>query len=67
MCLLVSAEQECSDQTVVRQKWVPNIIFRVNKDIYHYVGQDIVIYESIDSFGAMMWPAVSVSDNSLLQ
>ncbi|XP_027870334.1 uncharacterized protein mettl21ca isoform X1 [Xiphophorus couchianus] len=51
------SEQECSDQTVVRQKWVPNIIFSVNKDIYHYVGQDIVIYESIDSFGAMMWPA----------
>lgn len=31
-----------------------------NKDIYHYVGQDIVIHESIDSFGAVMWPAVSV-------
>ncbi|PWA19006.1 hypothetical protein CCH79_00005001 [Gambusia affinis] len=51
------SEQERSDQTVVRQKWVPNIICRVNKDIYHYVGEDIIIYESIDSFGAMMWPA----------
>uniref|UniRef100_A0A3B4WCC0 Methyltransferase 21C, AARS1 lysine n=1 Tax=Seriola lalandi dorsalis TaxID=1841481 RepID=A0A3B4WCC0_SERLL len=27
------------------------------KDVYHYVGQDIVIYESIDSYGAVMWPA----------
>ncbi|XP_054900912.1 uncharacterized protein LOC129369492 isoform X2 [Poeciliopsis prolifica] len=51
------SEQECSDQTDVKQKWVPNIICHVNKDIYHYVGKDIVIYESIDSFGAMMWPA----------
>uniref|UniRef100_A0A3B4TQU7 Methyltransferase 21C, AARS1 lysine n=1 Tax=Seriola dumerili TaxID=41447 RepID=A0A3B4TQU7_SERDU len=25
--------------------------------VYHYVGQDIVIYESIDSYGAVMWPA----------
>uniref|UniRef100_A0A096M936 Si:ch73-244f7.3 n=1 Tax=Poecilia formosa TaxID=48698 RepID=A0A096M936_POEFO len=56
-CLLVPVEQERSDQTVARQKWVPNVICRINKDIYHYVGQDIVIYESIDSFGAMMWPA----------
>ncbi|KAM4743739.1 uncharacterized protein mettl21ca isoform 2-T2 [Anableps anableps] len=51
------SEQENSNQTAVRQKWVPHIICQTNKDIYHYAGQDIVIYESIDSFGAMMWPA----------
>nr|XP_019935585.1 PREDICTED: protein-lysine methyltransferase METTL21C-like [Paralichthys olivaceus] len=37
--------------------WTPRIIFSLDKDIYHYAGQDIVIYESIDSFGAVMWPA----------
>ncbi|XP_040917341.1 uncharacterized protein LOC121197609 isoform X2 [Toxotes jaculatrix] len=37
--------------------WVPSIICCCSKDVYHYVGQDIVIYESIDSFGAVMWPA----------
>ncbi|XP_054473439.1 uncharacterized protein LOC129106126 [Anoplopoma fimbria] len=30
---------------------------RLGKDVYHYAGQDIVIHESIDSFGAVMWPA----------
>ncbi|KAM4596084.1 uncharacterized protein mettl21ca [Fundulus diaphanus] len=49
--------EEHLNQTAVRQSWVPNIIYRIDKDIYHYVGQDIVIYESIDSYGAMMWPA----------
>uniref|UniRef100_A0A665TMQ1 Si:ch73-244f7.3 n=1 Tax=Echeneis naucrates TaxID=173247 RepID=A0A665TMQ1_ECHNA len=37
--------------------WRPSIISSLDKDIYHYVGQDIVIYESIDSYGAVMWPA----------
>ncbi|XP_062286938.1 LOW QUALITY PROTEIN: protein-lysine methyltransferase METTL21C-like [Scomber scombrus] len=37
--------------------WVPNIYSRLSKDIYHYSGQKIVIYESVDTFGAVMWPA----------
>ncbi|XP_060891953.1 protein-lysine methyltransferase METTL21C-like, partial [Labrus mixtus] len=37
--------------------WIPSINYRLNRDIYHYVGQDIFIQESIDSFGAVMWPA----------
>ncbi|XP_056229627.1 uncharacterized protein LOC130167428 isoform X3 [Seriola aureovittata] len=37
--------------------WVSSIQSTFGKDVYHYVGQDIVIYESIDSYGAVMWPA----------
>ncbi|XP_028999264.1 uncharacterized protein LOC114851756 [Betta splendens] len=37
--------------------WTPTVICSFGKDVYHYVGQDIAIYESIDSFGAVMWPA----------
>ncbi|XP_026176126.1 protein-lysine methyltransferase METTL21C isoform X2 [Mastacembelus armatus] len=37
--------------------FVPSIFSSFTKDIYHYVGQDIVIHESIDSYGAVMWPA----------
>uniref|UniRef100_A0AAQ6IFQ4 Methyltransferase 21C, AARS1 lysine a n=1 Tax=Anabas testudineus TaxID=64144 RepID=A0AAQ6IFQ4_ANATE len=43
-------------QTVV-PTWFPSVISSFGKEIYHYAGQDIVIYESIDSFGAVMWPA----------
>lgn len=54
-------------QTVVQQDtvpvWVHNINSSLNKDIYHYAGKDIVIHESIDSFGAVMWPAVSTSED----
>ncbi|XP_068163332.1 uncharacterized protein [Antennarius striatus] len=37
--------------------WVPIISRGLNEDIYHFAGQNIVIRESIDSFGAVMWPA----------
>ncbi|XP_041797973.1 protein-lysine methyltransferase METTL21C-like [Chelmon rostratus] len=52
---------DITGQTPVEQDrapaWVPNVYCSLGKDIYHYAGQDIVIYESIDSFGAVMWPA----------
>ncbi|KAG7222365.1 hypothetical protein INR49_016320 [Caranx melampygus] len=48
-------------QTAIQQgripAWVPSIHSGFGKDIYHYVGHDIVIHESIDSYGAVMWPA----------
>uniref|UniRef100_A0A8C6LGD5 Uncharacterized LOC107381139 n=1 Tax=Nothobranchius furzeri TaxID=105023 RepID=A0A8C6LGD5_NOTFU len=50
-------EPEVTEQRPVQQSWVPRIICRASKDIYHYAGEDIVIYESIDSYGGMMWPA----------
>ncbi|XP_036950947.1 protein-lysine methyltransferase METTL21C isoform X2 [Acanthopagrus latus] len=37
--------------------WAPGISIGIGKDIYHYAGQDILIHESIDSYGAVMWPA----------
>ncbi|TNM90974.1 hypothetical protein fugu_003263 [Takifugu bimaculatus] len=36
--------------------WVPSTRNSFGKDIYHYAGHDIVIQESIDYFGAVMWP-----------
>lgn len=50
-------------QLVSAPAWVPSITSSFGRDIYHYAGQDIVIYESIDSFGAVMWPAVSTPEN----
>uniref|UniRef100_A0A3Q1G4M8 Methyltransferase 21C, AARS1 lysine n=1 Tax=Acanthochromis polyacanthus TaxID=80966 RepID=A0A3Q1G4M8_9TELE len=44
-------------QTAVQLNWTFTHISSYGRDIYHYVGQDIAISESIDSFGAVMWPA----------
>ncbi|KAM9366997.1 uncharacterized protein mettl21ca [Symphorus nematophorus] len=53
--------QEHVKQIAVQQDralaWVPSIGSSLDKDIYHYAGHDILIYESIDSYGAVMWPA----------
>ncbi|XP_041646609.1 uncharacterized protein LOC121511845 [Cheilinus undulatus] len=55
------SEETHMKQTAVQQDtkpaWVPSIISKFGRDIYHYVGEDIVIQESIDSYGAVMWPA----------
>ncbi|KAM7424321.1 hypothetical protein PAMA_000591 [Pampus argenteus] len=49
------------DVTAVQQDrkpvWFSRFFSSFGKDVYHYAGQDIVIYESIDSYGAVMWPA----------
>ncbi|XP_068435845.1 uncharacterized protein [Clinocottus analis] len=46
-----------ADQQDRPPAWVPSTNSRLDRDVYHYAGQDIVIHESIDSFGAVMWPA----------
>uniref|UniRef100_A0A3B3DQ74 Si:ch73-244f7.3 n=1 Tax=Oryzias melastigma TaxID=30732 RepID=A0A3B3DQ74_ORYME len=51
------SNQEVRTEKAVLYKFVPSVIFSHGKDIYHYVGEDIVIYESIDSYGGVMWPA----------
>ncbi|KAK3530168.1 hypothetical protein QTP86_017734, partial [Hemibagrus guttatus] len=43
---------------VVRQKaWEPNFYCNLNKEIHYYAGHEIRIYESLDSYGAIIWPA----------
>ncbi|XP_071398643.1 protein-lysine methyltransferase METTL21C-like [Centroberyx affinis] len=53
--------QEHMKQTAEQQErkpaWAPSCYGRNGKDIYYYVGQEIGIYEYIDSYGAVMWPA----------
>nr|XP_043872644.1 protein-lysine methyltransferase METTL21C-like isoform X1 [Solea senegalensis]XP_043886609.1 protein-lysine methyltransferase METTL21C-like isoform X1 [Solea senegalensis] len=50
--------EDVTGQTQTRAPvWYPSVICSLGKDIYNYVGHDIVIYEALDSFGAVMWPA----------
>ncbi|KAM6943572.1 uncharacterized protein mettl21ca [Xenentodon cancila] len=48
---------ESEKQTPGWQSWVPGVFCKLGKDVYYYVDQEIVIYESIDSYGGVMWPA----------
>ncbi|XP_017313590.1 uncharacterized protein LOC108259000 isoform X2 [Ictalurus punctatus] len=40
-----------------QKAWVPTIYFNVSKEIHYYAGHEIRIYESLDSYGAVIWPA----------
>lgn len=54
-------------RTMARQDRAPDRVplkGRFGRDIYHYAGHDIAIQESIDYFGAVMWPGVSNSENT---
>ncbi|KAG1939257.1 protein-lysine methyltransferase METTL21C [Pimephales promelas] len=54
-----------TDSTFVEQKsenenvrsLAPAIYYRPEKEVYHFLGQRITIEESIDSYGATIWPA----------
>ncbi|KAM8893446.1 uncharacterized protein mettl21ca [Spinachia spinachia] len=48
---------KADEQQDVTPAWVPSVNLRIGRDVYHYAGHDILIRESIDSFGAVMWPA----------
>ncbi|XP_053085968.1 uncharacterized protein LOC113537745 isoform X2 [Pangasianodon hypophthalmus] len=37
--------------------WEPTFYCNVNKEIHYYAGREIKIYESLDSYGAIIWPA----------
>ncbi|KPP65650.1 protein-lysine methyltransferase METTL21C-like [Scleropages formosus] len=39
------------------EAWKPNVYCALPKDQYYFVGRNISIYESIDSYGAIVWPA----------
>lgn len=63
LCPLI--EQAQTDQSATQQERAPALVPPstdiFGRDIYHYVGHDIAIQESIDYFGAVMWPAVSTT------
>uniref|UniRef100_A0A3B3ZBX2 Uncharacterized protein n=1 Tax=Periophthalmus magnuspinnatus TaxID=409849 RepID=A0A3B3ZBX2_9GOBI len=36
--------------------WAPSVISCLGKEVYHYVGTDIKIFEAFDTYGGVMWP-----------
>lgn len=41
------------------QNWTPTVSHYFDKEHYTYAGQHIVIQESIEHYGAVVWPGVS--------
>ncbi|XP_057703958.1 protein-lysine methyltransferase METTL21C-like isoform X1 [Corythoichthys intestinalis] len=52
-CDLIEVQQMQADKTPA---WDPCNNSSFGKDVYRYVGQHIVIHESTNFFGAVMWP-----------
>ncbi|MBN3322681.1 MT21E methyltransferase, partial [Atractosteus spatula] len=60
------SERETSDETqnepsppAPKKPWQPSIYCTFDKECHHFLGYEICIRESIDSYGAIVWPAVS--------
>ncbi|XP_073319938.1 protein-lysine methyltransferase METTL21C-like [Pagrus major] len=57
-------EEEKDEPAVQKQKrqaWAPSFFLRIDKEMYYFVGQKIVIEEGLDSYAGMIWPgAVSL-------
>lgn len=43
-----------------RNNWEPSVFYSLGKESFCFVGHDISIRESIDTYGALIWPGVSV-------
>ncbi|XP_058630612.1 uncharacterized protein LOC131540123 isoform X3 [Onychostoma macrolepis] len=52
-----SGGTENDNQRECMRSWAPTIYYRPGKEVYHFLGQEITIQESIDSYGATIWPA----------
>ncbi|XP_036413436.1 uncharacterized protein LOC118798176 isoform X2 [Colossoma macropomum] len=48
---------ETNGQSAYRRAWEPNMYYVPGKEIHYFLGHKITIEESIDSYGAMIWPA----------
>ncbi|XP_072514093.1 uncharacterized protein mettl21ca [Salminus brasiliensis] len=52
-----SADAEKDGQLAYRKAWEPSLYFMPGKEIHYFLGHKISIEESIDSYGAVIWPA----------
>lgn len=41
-----------------RNIWEPSVYFALGNESFHFAGQDISIHESMDAYGALIWPGV---------
>ncbi|XP_016418576.1 uncharacterized protein mettl21ca [Sinocyclocheilus rhinocerous] len=48
---------ENDKQQEYKRSWAPIFYYRPGKEVYNFLGQEITIQESIDSYGATIWPA----------
>ncbi len=41
-----------------KASWEPSVLSTIGKEIIYFAGHEISIWESLDSFGSVIWPAV---------
>uniref|UniRef100_A0A672SLS4 Methyltransferase 21C, AARS1 lysine n=1 Tax=Sinocyclocheilus grahami TaxID=75366 RepID=A0A672SLS4_SINGR len=42
---------------VRKASWEPSVLSTIGKEIHYFAGHEISIWESLDSFGSVIWPA----------
>lgn len=41
------------------RSWEPSFFYRMDKEVHHFVGEDILIEEALESFASSTWPAIT--------
>lgn len=44
-----------------RNMWEPSVYFALGKESFFFAGHDISIRESMDTYGALIWPGVRLA------
>uniref|UniRef100_A0A673GLR3 Si:ch73-244f7.3 n=1 Tax=Sinocyclocheilus rhinocerous TaxID=307959 RepID=A0A673GLR3_9TELE len=55
--IVAKGNTENDKQQEYKRSWAPIFYYRPGKEVYNFLGQEITIQESIDSYGATIWPA----------
>ncbi|KAI4894633.1 hypothetical protein NFI96_011393, partial [Prochilodus magdalenae] len=50
-------DSDSNAQAILYRSWAPSVYYRLDKEIHYFMGHQITIQESIDSYGGMIWPA----------
>lgn len=59
LCAAASDQKVMAGEALDRRNiWEPSVYYSLGKENFQFAGHDISIRESIDTFGALIWPGV---------
>lgn len=58
-CLSSTGLKSMAGEALSRRNiWEPSVYFALGNESFYFAGQDISIHESMDTYGALIWPGV---------
>ncbi|XP_062384542.1 uncharacterized protein LOC134071723 [Sardina pilchardus] len=53
---ILTTSENADTKTASNSVWSPSVFYRPEKETFNFAGYEICIYESVGSYGSMIWP-----------